>query len=63
MILFIATFLAQFQKMMGKHNRGKEAIDIIDVNADEQLGPNPGTEWMLKSMTEEKEYRGNLVST
>ena len=48
---------------MGKHNRGKEAIDIIDVNADEQLGPNPGTEWMLKSMTEEKEYRGNLVST
>ncbi|XP_072038864.1 proline-rich protein PRCC-like [Amphiura filiformis] len=51
----------EFQKMMGKHNRSnKEAIDIIDVNADEYLGPNPGTEWMLKSMTEEKEFRSNL---
>ena len=45
-----------------KRKRGKEDIQIIDVNADDQRGPNPGTEWLAKSMSEEKEHRGKLVS-
>ena len=46
---------------MGKRNIGKEAINMIEIAADEQIGPNNGLDWMTKSLTEEKEYRVKLV--
>ncbi|XP_071482457.1 proline-rich protein PRCC-like [Diadema antillarum] len=50
----------EFAKMVGKSNRGREAIQIIDINADDQIGPTSGLQQMVKSMTEETEYRGKL---
>ncbi|XP_041464690.1 proline-rich protein PRCC-like [Lytechinus variegatus] len=50
----------RFAKMVGKNKRGKEEIQFIDIKADDQIGPTAGLQDMVKSMTEEKEYRGKL---
>ncbi|XP_033634347.1 proline-rich protein PRCC-like isoform X2 [Asterias rubens] len=50
----------EFRRVMGKRNIGKEAINMIEIAADEQIGPNNGLDWMTKSLTEEKEYRVKL---
>lgn len=47
--------------MVGKNNRGREEIQFIDINADDQIGPTAGLQNMIKSMTEEKESRVKLV--
>ena len=53
-------FYLQFQRLVGKRNIGKEAINMIDITADEQIGPNNHLDWK-KNLTEEKEYRAKLV--
>lgn len=52
----------QFQRMVGKGNIDPSTLNIIDVNADEHMGTVNAEDWMLKSMTEEKEAREELVS-
>ncbi|XP_030832717.1 proline-rich protein PRCC [Strongylocentrotus purpuratus] len=49
-----------FAKMVGKNNRGREEIQFIDINADDQIGPTASLQNMVKSMTEEKESRVKL---
>lgn len=49
-----------FQKMVGKGNFDPSAMNIIDVNADDHISSVNAEDWMLKSLTEEKEAREEL---
>ncbi|PIK51451.1 putative proline-rich protein PRCC [Apostichopus japonicus] len=49
-----------FQRVVGKGNIDPSTLNIIDVNADEHMGTVNAEDWMLKSMTEEKEAREEL---
>lgn len=44
----------EFLKIQGRHRRELENIDIIDVNATDQLSDK--NEWLMKSLTEESTY-------
>ena len=48
--------------MIGKGNFDPSAINIIDVNADDHISTGGAEDWMLKSLTEEKQAREKLVS-
>lgn len=50
---FLASFCFQFLRMQGKKHRGKESINIVDVNADDFIS----TVDVHKSMTEEQPER------
>lgn len=51
---FVFLYFLQFVKLQGR-KREFENIDIIDVNADDQLTNR--NEWLMKSVTEEVTYR------
>ena len=56
-----------FKKLLGKRGRGEENIDIIDVNADDQVGSSQ--EWKTNYQKEDADYKpqskkkGNLPSS
>lgn len=49
-----------FQRMIGKGKFDPHAANIIDVNADDHISTVRAEDWMLKSMTEEKQAREKL---
>ncbi|XP_028411261.1 proline-rich protein PRCC-like isoform X2 [Dendronephthya gigantea] len=57
----------QFKRFLGKRGRGEESIDIIDVNADDQVGSSQ--DWKTNYQKEDIDYKpqskkkGNLPSS
>ncbi|OPJ82577.1 hepatoma-derived growth factor [Patagioenas fasciata monilis] len=43
---------AQFKRLQGKRNRGREEINFVDIKGDDQL--SGAQQWLTKSLTEEK---------
>ena len=61
LFLYQTVVAPQFQRLMGKRNIGRESINMVEIAADEQIGPTSHLDFMKKSLTEEKEYRAKLV--
>ncbi|XP_022105540.1 proline-rich protein PRCC-like isoform X2 [Acanthaster planci] len=50
----------EFQRLMGKRNVGRESVNVVNVAADDVIGPTSHLDWLKKNLTEEKEYRAKL---
>lgn len=54
-VRFPAPFPAQFKRLQGKRNRGREEINFVEIKGDDQL--SGVQQWLTKSLTEEQSMK------
>lgn len=53
--VFPRPFPAQFKRLQGKRNRGREEINFVEIKGDDQL--SGVQQWLTKSLTEEQSMK------